>query len=791
MNLNPPGSLRLTISVVLAAIVLSASPTALATNADPADPPPAASTSRLHVILVNGGGTARMNYQSHLLHLKQLRSLLIGAGVDADRITVFNADGEDPGEDVALRKGNAEDDFWRLRGTKAFGTLRVPIIYESSSIEGEELRAATQAEIGKWFETEGSKIPAGDTLLVYVTDHGNKNDTDLRNNTIRLWGKDEEQRAEALSVAELREMLGHLDADVRVVALMSQCFSGSFANLVEIGDVSNLPNDRVCGYFSTTADRKAYGCYPQNMGVDNLGHSFRLIHALAQGGSFAAAHDDILTTDTTPDVPLKTSDMFLDELLGRVAKADNEELEAFTDALLAEAWKDKAAWEPEIRLLDRIGAAFGLFSPRSLAEFAEQSSALLGVAGRLESVSDAWKATLTDSNAGNFARFIEEQPKWSERLDKAAKDKIEQAEARAMSKELLRDLGKFTRKDRETDERVSTLHENSKDASSMSYRMEVRAGVLSRMRTILLRVAGRHYLATRSPQAERAAYEALTRCEDLRVPPRPDLITALAEPDSFPPYVDDVATATAALPAWMGIRFRDVEPAVREKLDLEAGATRILHVYPDSPAAKAGLETGDILLGPPGRPFTEPKRIRSWTMLSKIHKNVRLDILRDEEPHQLALLPGEYPLEWPELPGPPEIGEDAPPLKLSLYRGENDGPAAAGPQLLFFWATWCGPCKLAIPDLLAFERKLGAPVIAITDEASEQLDAFFEKHQAEFPSNVAIDPLRQTFLNYGVSGTPTFVYIDEDGKVQSHRVGYDKTKRLGETVMALMASKKD
>ncbi len=229
----------------------------------------------------------------------------------------------------------------------------------------------------------------------------------------------------------------------------------------------------------------------------------------------------------------------------------------------------------------------------------------------------------------------------------------------------------------------------------------------------------------------------------------------------------------------MGIRFRDVEPAVREKLDLEAGAARIIHVYPDSPAAEAGLKTGDIVLGPPGRPFTEPKRIRSWTMLSKIHKNASLDILRDEEPRQLALLPGEYPIEWPELPGPPEIGEDAPPLKLSLYRGEKDGPAGAGPQLLFFWATWCGPCKLAIPDLLAFERKLGAPVIAITDEASEQLDAFFEERQAEFPSNVAIDPQRQTFINYGVSGTPTFVYIDEDGKVQSHRVGYDKAKGLG------------
>ncbi len=741
--------------------------------------------STVHAVLVNGGGSQRINYQSHLLHLRQIHGVLRDSGVDPSRITVFTADGEDPGEDTALREGTTDPEgIWRLRGTKAYSTVRAPVVYESSAMDGVELRAARQEEIGSWFETEGKKLVAGDTLLVYVTDHGNKNAKDLSDNTIRLWGKDDEGKAESLSVSELRAMLSELPDGVRVVTLMSQCFSGSFANLAGAlaDDDAIRPDGSVCGYFSATADRKAYGCYARNLGKENVGHSFRFIHALAVSGSFTEAHDEILVSDATPDVPLRTSDVFLQEVLGRAAKAQGEEFSAFVDRLLAEAWRDKAAWETEVRLLDRIGRAFGYFSPRTLAELDERSARLPSIAGQLENVSRAWSESLRDSNYGNFDRFLKAHPAWELRLAEAVGADFDQDVADKTSRDLLGDLVPFTAKDLEADGRIATVHENAEDSGAMSYRMEVRLAVMLRMRTVLIRVAGRHYLSGATDPADLRAYEALAGCEDIRIERSPDSVTGLSVPEIFPPYEDDVKMATAALPAWMGIRFRDVEPAVREKRELAEGATRILHVFPESPAAEAGLKAGDLVTGPPGRPFREPKRIRSWTMLSEVGREAPIEVFREDERLELTLVPGDYPLEWPELPGPPEVGDSAPAVDLEFYRGNADAVSEGKPYLLYFWATWCGPCKLAVPELLELERDTGIQVIAITDEAEEQLDKFFAKRKDEFLPTVAIDRIRQNFIRYGVSGTPTFVYVDEKGTVVSHTVGYDKNKGLSEAI---------
>ena len=102
--------------------------------------------------------------------------------------------------------------------------------------------------------------------------------------------------------------------------LMSQCYSGSFTNAAT-RDAAGLPAGNVCGYFSTTAERRAYGCYPEVRDKDNLGHSFDFIQELAQAGSFRNAHLRVLEHDATPDAPLRTSDAFLEELLQKKAVA--------------------------------------------------------------------------------------------------------------------------------------------------------------------------------------------------------------------------------------------------------------------------------------------------------------------------------------------------------------------------------------------------------------------------------------------------------------------------------------
>jgi len=53
------------------------------------------------------------------------------------------------------------------------------------------------------------------------------------------------------------------------------------------------------------------------------------------------------------------------------------------------------------------------------------------------------------------------------------------------------------------------------------------------------------------------------------------------------------------------------------------------------------------------------------------------------------------------------------------------------------------------------------------------LDAFFKKWSTPFPAAVGVDEFRRSFVTYGVSGTPTFVLVDDKGTVAAHQVGYD------------------
>jgi hypothetical protein len=516
----------------------------------PAAPPPPADTTRLYALLLNGGGLPAQNYQSHLLHVRELRAMLARMGVPDARVAVFSSDGSDPGQDVAVRQAQPEEEFWLLEGSRLEAPLRTPVVYENSTVEGTVLAPATQAELRTWFETTGKTLRPDDILFLYVTDHGTKNAKDLTDNAITLWGVGEQ-----ISVRELGSLLALLDPGVRVVTVMSQCYSGGFANLPRARTGSDVPDGNTCGYFSSTADRPAYGCYPENRGKDNVGHSFHFLDGLARTGQLEEAHREVLLQDATPDVPLRTSDLWLETQLTAAAAAAHQPLDTFADALLRTAWKDQGRYEPEIRLLDDVGRAFGSFSPRSLAEIDAQAQQLAATGSGLRQHAKAWEAALDSARRANLDRFTAANPVWRDRLAEPKVRDLPQPEARALTHALLSELGPATRKDAATSARLKTLRSRAQTAREVAYRMEVRLAALLRMRTILLNVAGRVWLAEDGTPAQRDAYAALRRCEQLVVPApgvRPG--AELAKPERFPAIEDDVALADGVLPAWMGIQ---------------------------------------------------------------------------------------------------------------------------------------------------------------------------------------------------------------------------------------------
>jgi thiol-disulfide isomerase/thioredoxin len=754
-------------------------------------------------VLLNGGGRKEINYQSHLHHIRRAYGLLREDGVPAANIAVFSGDGADPALDLATREMDDERGFWLLPQW-AQNALKAPIVYVDSTVDDVRLQPAKKENLRAWFADATSRLGAGDTVLFYVTDHGERNEEDEKNNTISLWG-------EKLGVHELRELFAGFDPAVRVVMLMSQCFSGSFAHVIH-PDAEAPPAGNVCGYFSTTADRRAYGCYPENRGKDGIGHSHHFLEAVAGLDRFSAAERTVLVTDRTPDIPNTTLDVFLAARLARAAgvappapppapsavrevakkgggtpaaddgaaaaaaeaKAEvDRRVAAYADELLAEAWRDRGAWEADLRLLDRIGASFGTFSPRSLGELEEQARVLPEFSSRLATYADRWNQAFDALKIEVMRDFVRERPAWKPRLEGAALKKLDAEGRRTTLQALLAELVPYASADAARHARLKLLKRKAADAAAASYRAEVRLGAVLRLRTILTTMAGRVYMATRATPEERAAFERLADCEDLGLggPLDPDAATALASGESFPPLAEERRLVEELMPAYMGIYFRPLAEAQRKKWNVQEGAVGVMTVNPDSPAAAAGLAVGDVILGPPGAHFTEPTQVREWTMRSEIGVDYELDTLRDGAERRIALRPGPYPLELPKLPGPPKVGSVAPSMDVEIVRGD-DRLSKDRPDLLYFWATWCVICKHALPEVLAFAAERGIDVIAVTDEDPDLVRRFLDEQREPFPEIVAIDPHRATFQGYGVSGTPSFVLVDTDGVVRLYQTGY-------------------
>jgi hypothetical protein len=624
-------------------------------------PPPA--PGRLHALLLNGGSRKEINYQSHLHHIRRAYELLREDGIPAANITIFSGDGADPAPDLATRETDDTPGFWLLPQWTQ-NALRAPITYVDSTVEGVTLQAAKKDALTAWFADAATRLGAGDTLLFYVTDHGERNAADERDNTISLWG-------ETLGVSELRKLITSLDPGVRVVMLMSQCFSGSFAHVIH-PDADATPAGNVCGYFSTTADRRAYGCYPENRGKDGIGHSFHFLEAVSGLDRFPEAEATVLVTDRTPDIPNSTLDVFLAARLAKAAgvtsgtasasaairdvaaepahgehgaaeakaapaaeeKAPTMDprVAALADELLAEAWKDRGAWESDIRLLDRIGASFGTFSPRSLAELEEQARVLPEFSSRLATYADRWNQAFDALKIEILREFMRENPVWKARLLDGAKAKALDAEARRKNlHELLAELVPYASADAARHTRLKLLKRKAADASAASYRAEVRLGAVLRLRTHLTSMAGRVYMATRANAEERAAYERLAACEDLALGGAIDAEAPaiLASSESFPPLAEERRLVEELMPAYMGIYFRPLDESQRKKWGTSEGAVSVMTVNADSPAKAAGLEVGDVILGPPGNLFKEPTQVREWTMRSEIGVDYELATLRN------------------------------------------------------------------------------------------------------------------------------------------------------------------
>ena len=91
-----------------------------------------------------------------------------------------------------------------------------------------------------------------------------------------------------------------------------------------------------------------------------------------------------------------------------------------------------------------------------------------------------------------------------------------------------------------------------------------------------------------------------------------------------------------------------------------------------------------------------------------------------------------------------------------------------------FWASWCAPCTVALPEMDKVRRDLharGFEVIAINlDESESDAIRFLQRMNLSYP--IVTDPAKSTPTAYKIAGMPTAFLIDRRGELHSTHAGF-------------------
>ncbi len=93
-----------------------------------------------------------------------------------------------------------------------------------------------------------------------------------------------------------------------------------------------------------------------------------------------------------------------------------------------------------------------------------------------------------------------------------------------------------------------------------------------------------------------------------------------------------------------------------------------------------------------------------------------------------------------------------------------------------FWATWCGPCKRAIPklnDMYATYQSEGVNFVGLNVDSprnTAKIPAFVAAHKIEYP--VLKDPDGALSSKLSISAIPTLLIVNSEREIMYRHTGY-------------------
>jgi thiol-disulfide isomerase/thioredoxin len=228
-----------------------------------------------------------------------------------------------------------------------------------------------------------------------------------------------------------------------------------------------------------------------------------------------------------------------------------------------------------------------------------------------------------------------------------------------------------------------------------------------------------------------------------------------------------------------------------------SGVVRVRHVLRNSPADRAGLRDGDILLRIGSTKIAQPDQVVAEVSTHAPGETLHLAVRRGKSETTANVTLSPMP-DTDQMLRLDKVGAFAPSWQsIAVVAGvvpPTIGEMRGRVVVVDFWATWCMACRMLTPKLSAWQAKYGAQglsVIGITDDPVASAVEGITSFGIKYP--VATDESSATQRAFGVHALPTMFIIDKRGVVREVAVGFDPQRdaELEALVMKLLSEPAD